>query len=184
MVKNLSKDIQALGLVLEAVRELDKAQQQWVFASAMSNLGLTSLPVGRSPALLSSVGKNNSAVELSDDVSPKEFLRIKNPQSDVQKIACLAFYLTNHRGQPHFKTTDLTALNVEAAGTKISNPSQAVSNATKQNHYLTAAGGGKKQITSIGEDVVQALPDQESARSIEKNKSKKRRSSKKSITRD
>ncbi len=42
--------------------------------------------------------------------------------------------------------------------------------------FLSQAGGGKKQITSIGEDIVNALPDQEAVKNIVQNhKSGKRK---------
>jgi hypothetical protein len=100
---------------------------------------------------------------------------MKMPKTDVQRIACLAYYLTHGREQPHFKTEDLTKLNTEAGGTPLSNPSMAVSNATKQNKFLGAVGEGKKQITALGEDVVTALPDEEAVKAVLANHRKPRR---------
>jgi hypothetical protein len=48
--------------------------------------------------------------------TPKQFLLEKAPQTDVERIACLAYYLTNYRETPHFTTLDLAKLNTEAAG--------------------------------------------------------------------
>ena len=92
---------------------------------------------------------------------PKDFLKNKRPTTDVQRIACLAYFLTNARGTPQFKTRDLTDLNTEAAGDRFANPAQSAKNATNQNRFLSAAGKGRKQITALGEDVVEALPNQE-----------------------
>ena len=93
-------------------------------------------------------------------VTPKEFMRLKQPVTDVQRVACLAYYLARARGTAQFKTLDLTKLNTEGAGFRFSNAAVAVSNATLAG-FLAAAGGGKKQITALGEDIVDALPDQE-----------------------
>ena len=60
--------------------------------------------------------------------------------------------------------------------------SRAVDNATKQSGYLTSAGKGKKQITALGEDVVQALPDYEKVGAVllaGKAKARRRRAKKK-----
>jgi hypothetical protein len=103
-------------------------------------------------------------------------LKNKRPSTDVQRIACLAFYLTHAKGQNHFKTADLTKLNTEAAAVKLSNAAVSVMNATDHSKFLSQAGGGKKQITSIGEDIVNALPDQEAVKNIVQNhKSGKRK---------
>jgi hypothetical protein len=91
--------------------------------------------------------------------TPKAFMATKRPQSDVQRITCLAYYLTHHRDTTAFKTRDLTALNTEAAQSSFSNSAYAVTNAVNQ-QYLSAAGGGNKQITVRGEALVDALPDQ------------------------
>jgi hypothetical protein len=100
----------------------------------------------------------------SDDraPSPKEFLFQKQPKTDMERIACLAFYLTHFRDTPHFKTLDLGKLNTEAAQIKFSNTAYAAENATKAG-YLAPASKGQKQITAWGEQFVTALPDREAA---------------------
>jgi hypothetical protein len=94
--------------------------------------------------------------------SPKDFLFQKQPKTDIERIACLAFYLTHFRDMPHFKTLDLAKLNTEAAQVKFSNAAYAADNATKAG-YLAAAARAQKQITAWGEQFVTALPDREAA---------------------
>jgi hypothetical protein len=103
----------------------------------------------------STAGKAVSGGQLT----PKQFMSQKKPAKDHERVACLAYYLTDDRGTPHFKTLDLTKLNTEAAARPFSNPTVAVGNATVKYQYLASAGGGKKQITSFGEEIVRALPD-------------------------
>ena len=168
----LPKEVEALGQVLAALHGLDAGQREWVIASTMTNLGLS--PLQPRPAVPNLPGGGTPSGTGTGGASPKEFLRLKNPQTDVQRIACLAYYLTHERQQPHFKTKDITALNTEAAGTKLSNPSFAVGNATKQSQYLAPAGSGKKQITALGEDMVNALPDQDAVRMVGQGRHKKK----------
>jgi hypothetical protein len=96
-------------------------------------------------------------------ISPKEFLLKKQPRTDVERVACLAYYLTHYREQPHFKTLDISKLNTEAAQIKLSNPASAVDNAATYG-YLTQATRGSKQLSAPGEKYVEALPDREAAR--------------------
>jgi len=98
------------------------------------------------------------------DVTPKEFLLQKKPKTDVERIACLAYYLTHYRSAPHFKTAELAALNTEAAQPRFSNAAYAVSNATNCG-YLVPATKGSKQISAQGEQFVLALPDRVAAKS-------------------
>lgn len=94
----------------------------------------------------------------SSDITPKAFMANKRPTSDIERITCLAYYLTHHRGQQAFKTQELSHLNIEAAQPRFSNATVAGRNAV-QKEFLSLAGGGKKQITWRGEALVNALPD-------------------------
>jgi hypothetical protein len=96
-------------------------------------------------------------------ISPKQFLLQKQPRTDVERIACLAFYLTHYRDIPHFKTLDLAKLNTEAAQPKFSNTAYAATNAAKMG-YLAPAPKSQRQISAAGEQFVQALPDRDAAR--------------------
>ena len=97
------------------------------------------------------------------DQTPKEFLKEKKPQSDVERIACLAYYLVHFRNLPSFKTLDLNKLNTEAAHPKFSNAAYAASNALKMG-YLAQATKNQRQISAAGEEFVRNLPDREAAR--------------------
>jgi hypothetical protein len=112
-------------------------------------------------------------------LSPRDFVSQKKPNSLVERVACLAFYLTHYRGTPHFKTADIVSLNTEAAGHKFGNASRDMDNADRQNGYLVTAGKGAKQLTPRGEAVVEALPDRSAVKAaLDENpyKSKARRS--------
>lgn len=114
-------------------------------------------------------------------LSPKEFLLKKQPRSDVERVACLGYYLAHYRDQQHFNTRDISALNTEAAQRTFSNAAVAVSNATNYG-YLVAGIKGMKQLSAGGEMYVEALPDRESA-SAALAQSRPRRASKKSLLR-
>ena len=116
----------------------------------------------------------------ASELAPKEFLFEKRPSTDVDRVACLAYYLTHHRGNAHFKTTDISKLNTEAAQVKFSNPSAALNNAIRSG-LLTAASQGKRQLTAHGEKYVEALPDRTVARQF-LSQARPRRSRKKSGT--
>ena len=122
--------------------------------------------------------ENQSATELS----PKQFMMEKSPQTNVERIACLAFYLTHFRDTPHFKTLDISRLNTEAAQPKFSNASMTVNDAAKAG-VLVPAGKGNKQLGAVGEQFVVALPDRDAAKAIlaktRKRKARKKKPAKK-----
>ena len=119
-------------------------------------------------------------------LSPKDFLHQKSPRTDVERITCLAYYLTNYREMKHFKTEDISALNTEAAQIKLSNPSFTIRNAV-QAGLLASAVGTSKQISMHGEKVVIALPDRDKVREVLKairRRNSKKRTKKDSVTVD
>jgi hypothetical protein len=101
------------------------------------------------------------------DMSAKDFLAQKEPATDVDRVACLAYYLTHFRGVKHFKTVDISALNTEAAQLKFSNAAFAVTNAHNAG-LIVSAGKGQKQLSALGERYIDALPDREAARQVMK----------------
>ena len=113
----------------------------------------------------SSLARQPGESRFSEDrtISPKEFLREKQPRTDVERVACFAYYLTHYLNTPHFKTLDISKLNTDAAQAKFSNPSKAVDNAAIAG-YLVPASKGNKQLSAAGEQFVQALPDRDAAK--------------------
>ena len=107
----------------------------------------------------------SSGFSKKTELTPKQFLHEKEPQTDVERIACLAYYLAHYRDQSHFKTVDLSRLNTEAAQLKFSNTAVAASNADRRG-LIAAAGKGLRQISAVGELFVDALPDRAAAKQV------------------
>jgi hypothetical protein len=156
-------EAEVLSRVISAMQELDKGARERLLETVATFFGMSSR-VTMGPRLPSAVvGRSTASFSEDRSQSPKEFLFAKKPVTDIERIACLAFYLTHYRDTPHFKTLDLSKLNTEAAQIKFSNAAQAVDNATKSG-LLVAATKGNKQISALGELYVQALPDRVAAR--------------------
>jgi hypothetical protein len=102
------------------------------------------------------------------EVSPlgrtaKEFMLEKQPRTEVERLAALGYYLMHERGTPHFKTEDLVALNFEAAQLRFGNAIDAAKNAVKLGYFIPA-GQGRRQLSAVGEQVVEALPDRDAVK--------------------
>jgi hypothetical protein len=120
-------------------------------------------PSGSSPNAPLSASPNPFRFSEPESTTPKEFMLRKSPTTDVERVACLAYYLTHFRSLPHFKTKDLSDLNTEAAQRRFSNAAFAVVNATNCG-FLVPSVKGCKQLSAAGEQFVQALPDRDAAR--------------------
>jgi hypothetical protein len=112
-----------------------------------------------------STAKVQLASSESSELNPKEFLAQKNPQTDVERLTVLAYYLSKNRDSTSFRTADLEELNKEAAGRRFSNAPNTAKNAVKKN-YLTGAGGRERQITHLGEQVVEAMPNRDAVQAV------------------
>jgi hypothetical protein len=161
-----AQEAETLSTVVRALQSLTPEARQRVLAAVSVFLGIPLAGQhGRMSVAPHISDTSTSTSKFSDDRTPhpKEFLYEKRPQTDLERIACLAYYLTHYRDTPHFKTLDLSKLNTEAAQLKFSNAANAVDNAAKAG-FLVPASKGAKQLSALGELYVQALPDREAAR--------------------
>lgn len=176
-------DLDALTTIIGALKRMSREEQTRTLQAVSVFLGLNSEPVRSSHSTPITAQQTSKVAPLTDvrpsfseerGLSPKEFLRDKKPTSDVERVACLGYYLAHYRDTPHFKTVDISALNTEAAQPKFSNASMAVDNASKAG-LLVQAIKGSKQLSSNGEHYVQLLPDREAAKEMIKSSNVRRK---------
>lgn len=162
-------DVKALTTIVNILKSLDEESQARVLSSVQAFLGVGGRAKLEQHGVLHDIPEQAfpfaSQGTFSEDrtMSPKEFVRNKDPSSDVERVACLAYYLAHYRGTPHFKTVDISALNIEAAQPKFSNASVSVENARARS-LLVPSTKGNKQLSALGEKFVELLPDREAAR--------------------
>ena len=179
---------EALQQVITALRGLSEEDRKAIVRATLEFYHIDDLRAQAATAVesgqvkLSASGTVVPAFAQDRPISPKNFLLEKQPRNDVERVACLAYYLAHHRDTPHFKTLDISKLNTEAAQPKFGNPAKAASNAQLR-HYLAAAPGGHRQLSAVGERFVDALPDRvaakkamESSRPRKKSRRRKRSS--------
>ena len=175
-------DVEALSTILSILKQLEPEAQNRVLNSIATFLN-ASMPVTprRSNDEVPPTATAGASFTKDRRPSPKEFMRDKRPSTDVERVACLAYYLTHYRDTPHFTTLEISSLNTEAALPKFSNASFSVNNATTSG-YLVAGPKGAKQLSAAGERFVEYLPDQDAARGAMKD-SRPRRASRRTTNR-
>jgi hypothetical protein len=170
----ITQEFKAIQISLEALEPLEATQRQFAVTMILSRLGMAGAPVvgttagaesggTRAPANAGLADHSSSPARLG---SVKDFLKSKAPTTDRERLICLAYYLTHARDNGNFSTRDITKLNAEAHGADFSNPAATAMNCVNQSKFLSAAGGGKKRITTLGEAVVEALPDQAKVKEV------------------
>jgi hypothetical protein len=161
---------QALGTIIDLLSRLDEQSRQRVLRSVSTFFHIPfeedRLPNTTAIDTTTLIPPHNKP-NFSEDHSPtpKQFLFDKAPQTDVERIACLAYYLTHFRDTPYFKTLELAKLNTEAAQPKFSNIAYAATNAATAG-YLVSATKSERQISAAGENFVVALPDRTAAKDV------------------
>jgi hypothetical protein len=174
-----ASDAEALQNIITQLTRLDRVSRQRVLRAVGAYFGdgpgfdpKPNAPIDRDTLFLmqdptdTPTLRHRSApysFEDASQVSPKDFLAAKRPASDVERVTCLAFFLTHMAKQKLFKTLDISRLNTEAAQPKLSNAAYAISNAIRAG-FLALAQKGQRQLTAAGERYVQELPDRQKAR--------------------
>lgn len=166
VVTDSAAEFSALQTVISALQPLSPEARSRIVDATRTFLKLSPSVESSAPARASHSLVPDVRPSFSDDttMSPKDFLLEKQPRTDVERIACLAYYLTHFRNTPHFKTLDLSKLNTESAQPKFANAANSTSNAVKM-HYLVPSTKGQKQLSAAGERFVLALPDRDTAKS-------------------
>ena len=162
-----AKSLSALSSILGTLTPLTTSDRSRVLNTVLTFFGINQ-PSPASVANIPSVTSAYSTKAEDRNLTPKQFIMEKQPKTDVERIACLAYYLTHFREAPHFKTQDLTNLNTESAQPRLSNPAKAAANAVSYG-YLALANKGNRQLSGPGELFVQNLPDREAAKSAMTN---------------
>jgi hypothetical protein len=169
--KNQADEREILRTILDGLDQLDQEARCRILKTAQTFFGLDvqrpmNGPHAEFPGT-SSIPQAEREPQFSDrtTLSPKAFLLQKQPLTDVERVTCLAYYLTHYRDTPYFKTIDISKLNTEAAQLKLSNAAYAISNAMRAG-LIAPADKGNKQISAFGERLVDALPDREAVKEV------------------
>jgi hypothetical protein len=164
------KELELFQRIAAGLSEFDRDTQARILQTVMTffNLGEIGARVGTQASNRQTTDSMPAPVHSFTNlstVSPKDFLAEKAPHSDIERVACLAYYLTHYRDTPHFATLDISKLNTEAAQPKFTNAAQAMKNSTYRG-LIVASSSGRKQLSSMGEQYVQALPDRDAAKHV------------------
>ena len=162
---------EAYGKIGDAVLPLKPELRVRAHAMLGAFLGITAPNAETQPA----GHRSPPPTQIASRESPKDFLFQKEPNTDVERVACLAYYLTHRRDTNHFKTIDISRLNTEAAQRKFANAATSVNNAVRGG-FLAPVGQGKRQLTAQGERYVDTLPDRAAARAaLDKRRPRRQR---------
>jgi hypothetical protein len=185
--KTKPASFELVAAIVRMLESLPREDQKHVLQTVVTWLHLADFPAQRAEITSKSVSAEPASASSSEDypfsgrreITPKEFLLEKDPQTDSERMTCLGYYLTHFRDHPYFKTEDLSKLNTEAAQRKFANAALTAKNAVRDGFFVQAPKQGLRQLSALGEQYVQALPDHEAARLVRKRMRVRRRSNSK-----
>jgi hypothetical protein len=156
-----SDPAEALVLVTRALEPLDANERQWVLQSAASRWNLSATPPLPGTPLGAGIstppfGSGGNGADVQSAIQRKDvraFIRMKKPATDVQRVACLVYYLTQTTGQAGVSSKDIGQAHTDSGGSSI-NMTRALDNATRQSKYISNRGPKEKQLipTCVGCD--------------------------------
>lgn len=166
---NLSTKLKAIETI---VRELEKLAEE----DRMDIIGFALKQVGIKVPQSDSTGATKEKLLAGGSESIDKFVSAKRPADQYQRVAALAYYLKHYRETNQFKNKDITSANLEAAQSRIGNMADVISKAETRYHFLTKGmDEGTRQLTTLGAEIVEALPSQEKVKEIIKSSKARRR---------
>ena len=126
-------------------------------------------PAGRraAPKTAAAAKVPQAAAATGAGPTPKAFMAEKKPATDVERVACLAYYLTHHRDMKQFKAGDIRKLAGEVGGKGFGNAMTSVNNTTRAG-FLATVSRGNKRLAAAGKRYVDKLPDRAAAKAAKK----------------
>src|SRR4051794_38833177 len=127
MVTKKNDSTGALVTVVAALEPLNDTDRHWVLQSAASKFTLTLQGMaGGSQAGAVSTTTPLAGTATTADVQaaitkndPRTFIRLKKPATDVQRVACLGYYLVQTTGQQGFTSKAISTAHTDSGGSQI-----------------------------------------------------------------
>jgi hypothetical protein len=165
MTEEPDPEISAMQSIHKAIDKLDLDSKKRVIKYIIDKHGLHSVsptntetkpPLNNTPSQ-SAIDKN---------ISIKDFISLKKPTNNYQKICCYGYFLEHFENIKEFKTEQLSKANTDARQPKVSSMSVFVNDACQKYGFLTPTSKGMKALSSRGEAIVNALPDQTKVKEV------------------
>jgi hypothetical protein len=160
-------DLDAVRVLTEALKDFGPEDQQRIFRWAAERLGLPQ-PFGQAAPLSNAAAvilPSQGAVHTPTGVSQaapsqdiKSFVLAKNPRSDIQFAATIAYYFQFEAPQSERKDSitgdDLLDACRKAGRDRLKNPGQTLRNAHQQGLLDKAGDAGHFSVNTVGENLV------------------------------
>jgi hypothetical protein len=182
MAKAVPDDFEAVRTIVETLKDFEGKDQERILRWAREKLGLAVSSAAAQEAAFAHSGDTSRAVPTSGKPTDiKTFVDFKNPQSDSQFAATVAYYYRFEAPEPQRKptlsSTDLQDACRQTDRERIKHPAQTLVNAYTQGYMDKGPERGTYVLNTVGENLVaMALPSE--TRVV---KSKPRRAAKKGV---
>ena len=181
----IEKELVAIKTIANALEPFDPSARRRVLQYATQHLGIADVPTGQPSAMPATSGTVGDEIRVLQTVADTEdkivdirtFTQQKNPRSDVQMAAVVAYYLAKLAPE-ELRRDSITAEDVPEYFGRGKYPLPKNSGMTlvnaKNAGYLDAAGQGKYKLNPVGHNlVVHNLPRSEASKPVGLSRAKK-----------
>lgn len=164
------QELNAMSKIISELKNIPEERRVAIINYVVDRMGIQSININRGISTNFSPQTLSPNAEMSVS-SVEEFIRVKNPVNNYHLIACLGYYLEKFEKIPEFGAKEITDAISRARRPPMSNVSRDIKNTQHQYQFITAGRieKRKKMLTVYGNQVVEALPDQEKAKNIVKD---------------
>lgn len=154
---DLTAELKAIGDIRQILSPFDEGQRSRIIGYVQVSLGSSAAPA-LEPVTISTVSVSQA--------DPRRYFADKRPSTDIEKVLILGSSITSS-GEQRFDSNRLLE-ELRRAAVRQFNVIEAAKSAVKKG-YFAPAGEGKRQLTVLGEEVANALPDRAAVDSILKD---------------
>ncbi len=156
----LAAKLKAINLIVTELKKLPESERSDVVDFALKQVDMSPTSHG---------GATEKAAQTIENATEKphldNFVSDKAPRDLYQYTAVLAYHLKHYQKVNEFKTKDIKSAHVEARHPGLTNPADAISKAeTRYRFFTKGKTRGTRQLSILGEKVVNALPDQDAVK--------------------
>lgn len=175
---NLKLKLKAIKIITEELEGLKEDDRLDVLSFVLKQLKLegSMINIDNSVLIESNLPNEGSDTTIHDTMD--KFVSRKKPADLYQRIAVIAFYLKFKEGKDEFKNSEIDKINTaQARQPKIGNIADVIAKAQNRHKFLTRGiSPATHQLSTLGEEIVSALPNQEEVRRlITENRPKRKR---------
>ncbi|MFA6171693.1 MAG: hypothetical protein WCW77_01145 [Patescibacteria group bacterium] len=179
--KKSFEDLDAVKILVESLEKFNDEERMRIIKWACERMGMKNAPSIKDVGYSLGVSETTSQIQPDQSITKsrgvdiKRFVNEKNPSSDAQFVAVVAYYFKFEAPEDQKKEFIISEDLNEAARlsdrSRFQKPAATLNNVYNKSGYLDRVDSGKYKLNTVGENLVaMVLPDNNDGRVVKKKK--------------